>query len=66
VAQTPQKLGSLVRDRVHDIANESQEELVIDELLVHLGVVLEQELHHLAKGLVVGHPRGVRVFSFAF
>ena len=50
--------ASLTRERIHHIADKPLERLVLDELLVDLGVVLEQELHHLAQRLVVGHARG--------
>ena len=50
----------LARDREHHVADEPLERLVLDELLVDLGVVLQEVLHHLGQRLVVRHARGVR------
>ena len=52
--------SSLIRDRIHHIADEALERFIIDELFVHLRIVLQEVLHHLAQGLVVRHARGVR------
>lgn len=49
-----------IRDRVHHVPDKALERLVLHELLVHLRVLLQQELHDLGQRLIVGETRGVR------
>ena len=51
---------SLSRQRIHHVADEAPEGIVLDKLLVDLGVVLQEQLHHLAERNIVGHARGMR------
>ena len=50
---------SPVGQLVYHVTDEALEGFVLHKLLINLGVVLQEVLHHLRKRLVVGHARGV-------
>ena len=51
---------SVARHRVNNVPDGAPERIVFHEQFVNLGVFLEQDLHRLVQGLVVGHACGVR------
>ena len=51
---------SLAREGVNHVADKPFEGLVLHELLVNLGVIRQEMLHHLGERLVVRHACGMR------